>query len=761
MTNCDKKRPCPLQKRTAFFIVILLGALCLCGCKDKKNETITSIEQLNDPAYTIGVPEGGAGMYMAEKYLPEAEHKTFSGNASGYLAISQGKLDGFVYDRVMMEFAIASGLEDVKILDENLGESMDVAVGISPKSQIEDLKDKVNQFLAQAKAEGTLDEMYDRWVSRAEGSMPEIAMPQTPDCKLRVGTTGMVQPFSYYEGTTLTGYDVELIYRFGAWLNAEVEIKVYDYDGIIAAAQAGDIDCIMANLNATEERRKHIEFSDCVYPSVTAVMVRASQDGGAQSGEKYETLSDFEGARFAALSGGVYDKLLQEVIEDADDFSYYNSVPDIVAALKAGRVDAGALDEPLAQLAVAKNEGLKIFEEPVVLDQYGYAFPKGSPLREQFNGVLAKFKEDGTIEALKEKWLGADESIKILTKQDWPGENGTIRYYHDSTHEPMTYLGSGGEPLGLEIDLMLLAARELDWKVEMTDCEFVSLIASLESGKADVVSGSMSITEERAKKVDFADTHYDSAMVLLVRDAGGAVQKKGFLAGLEDSFKSTFVVEGRWRLILQGLGITILISVCSGICGLSLGFGICMLRRMNCRPVQYLGGIFVRVVQGMPVVVLLMILYYGIFGSVDISEILVAVIGFSINFAAYSSEMMRTGIETVDKGQYEAALAMGYTRRQTFFKVVFPQAAGNFIPVLKGEFISMVKMTSVAGYIAVQDLTKVSDIIRSRTMEAFFPLIVTAVIYFAVANVMTTFLSFAEREVLPKRNKRSVKGVSM
>ncbi len=542
MTNCDRKRPC-------FFIAILLGALCLWGCKDKENETITSIEQLNDPAYTIGVPEGGAGMYMAEKYLPEAEHKTFSGNASGYLAISQGKLDGFVYDRVMMEFAIASGLEDVKILDENLGESMDVAVGISPKSQIEDLKDKVNQFLAQAKAEGTLDEMYDRWVSRAEGTMPEIAMPQTPDCKLRVGTTGMVQPFSYYEGTTLTGYDVELIYRFGAWLNAEVEIKVYDYDGIIAAAQAGDIDCIMANLNATEERRKHIEFSDCVYPSVTAVMVRAPQDGGAQSGEKYETLSDFEGARFAALSGGVYDKLLQEVIEDADDFSYYNSVPDIVAALKAGRVDAGALDEPLAQLAVAKNEGLKIFEEPVVLDQYGYAFPKGSPLREQFNGVLAKLKEDGTIEALKEKWLGADESIKILTKQDWPGENGTIRYYHDSTHEPMTYLGSGGEPLGLEIDLMLLAARELDWKVEMTDCEFVSLIASLESGKADVVSGSMSITEERAKKVDFADTHYDSAMVLLVRDAGGAVQKKGFLAGLEDSFKSTFVVEGRWRLI--------------------------------------------------------------------------------------------------------------------------------------------------------------------------------------------------------------------
>lgn len=739
--------------------VFLIGMLCLGGCGKQGDEKITSIEQLNNPAYTVGVPEGGAGMYMAEQYLPEAEHKTFSGNTSGYLAISQGKLDGFVYDRVMMEFAIANGLENVELLEENLGESMDVAVGISPVSQVDDLKDKVNRFLSEAKADGTLDEMYDRWISRAEGTMPEIPAPQAPDCKLRVGTTGMVEPFSYYEGTTLTGYDVELIYRFGAWLNAEVEIKIYDYDGIIAAAQAGDIDCIMANLNATEERRKHIEFSDCVYPSVTAVMVRSEQ--GDSPGKQYETLSDFAGARFASLGGGVYDKLLQEVIADAEDFSYYNSVPDIAAALKAGRVDAGVLDEPLAQLAVAKNEGLKIFEEPVVRDQYGYAFPKGSLLREQFNVVIAKFIEDGTIASLKEKWLGADESIKVLTEQDWPGNQGTIRYYYDGAHEPMTYLGSSGEPLGLEIDLMLLIARELDMKVEMTTCEFVSLIAALESGKADVVSGSMSITEERAKRVDFADTHYDSALVLLVRDIDGAVQEKGFWAGLQDSFHSTFVVEGRWRLILQGLGVTILISVLSGIFGLCLGFGICMLRRTGYKPIQLIGAVFVRVIQGTPIVVFLMILYYGIFGSMDISEILVAIIGFSINFAAYSSEMMRAGIETVDKGQSEAALAMGYTKGQTFFKIVFPQAAGNFIPVLKGEFISMVKMTSVVGYIAVQDLTKVSDIIRSRTMEAFFPLIMTAVIYFAVANAMTAALSFAERKAVPKRNKRSVKGVCM
>ena len=103
------------KRGTAFLAVFLIGMLCLEGCGKQENEKISSIEQLNDPAYTVGVPEGGAGMYMAEQYLPEAEHKTFSGNTSGYLAISQGKLDGFVYDRVMMEFAIANGLENVEI----------------------------------------------------------------------------------------------------------------------------------------------------------------------------------------------------------------------------------------------------------------------------------------------------------------------------------------------------------------------------------------------------------------------------------------------------------------------------------------------------------------------------------------------------------------------------------------------------------------------------------------------------------------------
>ena len=149
-----------------------------------------------------------------------------------------------------------------------------------------------------------------------------------------------------------------------------------------------------------------------------------------------------------------------------------------------------------------------------------------------------------------------------------------------------------------------------------------------------------------------------------------------------------------------------------------------------------------------------MILYYVVFGKVDIDPIWVAIIGFGINYGVYTSEMIRTGIEAVDMGQYEAALALGYSPVISFFKVVLPQAARHFLPVMKGEFIGMVKMTSVVGYIAGQDLTKATDIIRSRTMEAFFPLIATAIIYFIIANVLAFALTKIEISIDPKKRNR-------
>ena len=143
--------------------------------------------------------------------------------------------------------------------------------------------------------------------------------------------------------------------------------------------------------------------------------------------------------------------------------------------------------------------------------------------------------------------------------------------------------------------------------------------------------------------------------------------------------------------------------------------------------------VYISILRGMPVLVLLMLIFYVVFASVDIDPLLVAIIAFGMNFAAYVSEIFRTGIEGVDRGQTEAGIAMGFCKVQTFLHVVLPQTVQRILPVYKGEFISLVKMTSIVGYIAVQDLTKASDIIRSRTFDAFFPLIMVALLYFLIS----------------------------
>jgi polar amino acid transport system substrate-binding protein len=167
-------------------------------------------------------------------------------------------------------------------------------------------------------------------------------------------------------------------------------------------------------------------------------------------------------------------------------------------------------------------------------------------------------------------------------------------------------------------------------------------------------------------------------------------------------------------------------------------------------------------VQGTPMVVLLMILYYIVFRGVSISGMMVSVIGCTLTFAAAVFGLLRMGVGAVDRGQYEAAYALGYSNRRTFFRIILPQALPHVISSYKGEIVSLIKATSIVGYIAVQDLTKMGDIVRSRTFEAFFPLISITVIYFILEGLLAFLVSRIQIRVNPKRRKTEdiLKGVN-
>ena len=502
---------------------------------------ITSLKQLNAPEMTVGVDLGSAAETLTRELLPKAQVAVYNDKPAAYLAVAQGKLDAFVYDYNQLNLALESGVAGVHLLDETLGDPIRIAVGISPVSKIPDLEDKLNRFIAEARADGTLDDMYRRWVLDGDETMPDIPLPENSGLRLVVGTSGIVPPHSYYVGTELMGDDIELARRFAAWLGAELQFKVYDYGAIINAAVSGDVDCVMANLNITPERAEALSFSDVLYEDKLGVLVR----GDARQG--------------------------------------------------AGRqVPAGAF---------------------TALDQLG------------------------------------DKRIGVLRSED--------------------------------------------------------------TAAAD--------------------------------DPGQT--------GVAASFNKTFVREDRWKLFVEGVLTTLLITLLAILFGTILGFLVFMLCRNGNPAANLITRFCLWLVQGMPMVVLLMILYYIVFGSVAISGVAVAVIGFTLTFGAAVFGLLRMGVGAVEVGQYEAAYALGYPNRRTFFRIILPQALPHVLPAYRSEIVGLIKATAIVGYIAVQDLTKMGDIVRSRTYEAFFPLIAVTVIYFALEALIGFLVSRVTLGFNPKRRK--------
>ena len=219
--------------------------------------------------------------------------------------------------------------------------------------------------------------------------------------------------------------------------------------------------------------------------------------------------------------------------------------------------------------------------------------------------------------------------------------------------------------------------------------------------------------------------------------------------------------EQRWALFLQGIAVTLILTLLSALAGTMLGFAVFLACRGGNKLANGVTKAATWLVQGMPMVVLLMILYYVIFASAAISGIFVAAIGFTLTFGSAVLSLLRIGVGAVDKGQYEAAYALGYSSRRTFFKIIMPQALPHVLPAYRGEIVSLIKATAIVGYIGVMDLTRMGDIVRSRTYEAFFPLIAITVIYFVLEGLLGFAVSRADVCIDPRRRKRGsiLKGV--
>jgi polar amino acid transport system substrate-binding protein len=534
-----------------------------------------------------------------------------------------------------------------------------------------------------------------------------------------------------------------------------------DFGALLPSLATKGYDLAISSITVTEERKQAVLFSDtyCSSPIVMAVL--------GDSVPETKSLADFENATLGIFSGSSFDSLAKNRFPNAER-RYYTLVPDMILAVEQGRIDGYITETTYVTAAIWEGAKIEAVKEVIDHTSAGYIFRKDSStaeLREQLNAFLREAKADGTLAALQEKWFGATEPTGKLDFASLAGENGTLRLGVAPDLKPISYI-KDGEATGYEMELLFLFAKEYGYRLETSYVTFDAILPGVTTGKYDIGTGAITITEERAQSVDFSESHLTVDVVMVVRAAEDSTGKVDFWSNVKESFHKTFIREDRWKLIVQGIGVTMLISICSAAIGSLFGFGLYMLSRSDIKIVQRLTKGFAkgysRIIEGTPIIVILMILFYVIFGQVrDMSGIVVAVIGFALTFGAFVYDHMAVSVSSVDRGQTEAAYALGYTKSRTFFRIIFPQAMTIFMPSYCGQAVELIKATAVVGYIAVNDLTKMGDIIRSNTYEAFFPLIATAVIYFLLTWALSLLLKLVKLRFEPKRRSKEtiLKGV--
>lgn len=757
-----------MRKRKKIAALFLLLALILSLLPATCMETAAKGDAdaiLSKKGVKVGISGGSVQETQVRELYPDAEICYFEKN-DGCLAVSQGKIDAYVCDKRQLQLAVANEVKGARVLKETIGEPTKIAVGIGKGKRIPELKEKINAFIEKAKADGTLDDMFERWAVKSDYTMPEMKKVTSPKYHLIVGTTGIVEPYSFYEGETLTGYDIELMMRFAAEIDADLEFQIYDWNSIVTAAQTGKVDLISSNLQVTEERKEELTYSTALYEEESGVLVK---DTGEKAAEV--RWQDYDGKRIGVLTGTLMEDAAKKYFPNSE-YLYFNSYPDCNAALLSGKIDAYLGDEPGLKSIHAEQPKIDYIKDRITNQEYSFAFRKNdeesAKLCEELNVFLAKCHEDGTMQELDDIWFGVDEERKVVDMSDLTGENGTIRVVTTSTDMPFSYI-KDGKNVGYDIDLVVRFCRDRGYGLKLGDVDFSGRIPAIQSGKYDFTTD-MNVTPERQEEVLFCDPTSTGGIVLAVlaedletKEATAAVSSKdeGWMDSIKASFEKTFIREDRYKLFVSGVLTTILITVLSILLGTALGFLVYMACRRGNPIANGIANICVWLVQGLPAVVLLMILFYIIFGKTQISGEVVSVIAFTLVFGSGVFGMLKTGVGAVDKGQTEAAYALGYSDVQSFFRIILPQAIPHFLPAYKAEMVSLVKATAIVGYIAVQDLTKMGDIVRGRTYEAFFPLIVVAIIYFILGAAMTFLVGRIELGVNPKRRKREdiLKGV--
>lgn len=432
---------------------------------------------------------------------------------------------------------------------------------------------------------------------------------------------------------------------------------------------------------------------------------------------------------------------------------YLDGVSNMVQNLKQGKIDGFLMARTIVENL--KKEGVDIDYLPDTLCTVPcvYAFTiseRGKKLCHQMNAFLATIKADGTLRHLQHKWMEGEERDRTFTKARLTGENGTIVVGSSAETVPYSYM-KNNELTGFEIEIIDLFCAANGYNYEVKSNNFDAMLADVSLGKIDIGASYIEWLPDREGNVLFSTPTDEGFCVMVVNT--DEINEVEFFSWLKRSIKKTLLVEDRWKMIVDGMCVTVLITLFASLLGTLLGFLVYLLYRERIKMVNKCIDLSSTALQGVPDLILLMFFYYVIFGRIDVSGTIVAIIAFAIMLSVSVFIMLKSGSESIHKGQMEAALALGFTERRAYLKFILPQVMTIFFPTYKKALVDMMLSTAIVGYVAVQDLTHMGDLIRARTFDAFMPLIIVSAIYFLLSWLMLKGMDRLLSKLNPRNRK--------
>ncbi|MCL2010471.1 MAG: ABC transporter substrate-binding protein/permease [Synergistaceae bacterium] len=465
----------------------------------------------------------------------------------------------------------------------------------------------------------------------------------------------------------------------------------------------------------------------------------------ARAGQVYFSAEDLEGKRVGVAKGYGADLTVTEM--GIFRVSRYLYDVDLPVALKAGNIEAFATERSSAELMAAEIPGLVILPEPIGHEKYvAVSSKRNKALGEAVDAAIGEIIGSPAYAEMIERWLGGNAQSAVMP--DIPAGRGErLVVGVSSDYMPFEYFGEGGERLGFDVELILRIGALLDREIVFFETAHSSLFPALDSGYADVCISVIDDKPVLREKYFVSRPYYDNVVMLVVQaERGKAI---GFMDGIARSINNHLIVEKRFMYIIEGLCNTLIITGAAAFCGTLLGALLCAAIRGKRRFLRGAALLYVRILQGTPIIVLLLFTTYVMFAGSGLDTVLTGTVAFSLYFSVKVSEVFRAGLDAIENGQIEAARALGLSGLQTYRLVLIPQAAIMTLPLYSADLVEMLKLTSVVGYVGIMDLTYSLEIIRSRTYEAVFPLALETLLYIFLTSSVTRIFRVVSARIDP------------